>query len=239
MPTFVFLKTKERMENPITEIRERTDCHCHILPGIDDGAVDLSDSLVLSERLVEFGYRRAICTSHRNHLYQNTPEIIMKQYHILKDELERRNIPLEIIPSMEYRIIEETWPEVLEKGWLMPWEGNHILVELPISNPSRIGNLDPAEEIRSLLKNGYIPVLAHPERYLWCSEHHYRKYKDAGALFQRNVGALEGMYGEKVSQRAEYLMGEGMYDLLATDLHSLKYADYFRKIGFGCLTSGA
>jgi len=163
----------------------------------------------------------------------------MEAYTILKDELSRKGVPLEIFPSMEYRIIEETWPKVLEKGWLMPWEGKHILVELPISNPLRIGRLDPSSEIRSLVDEGYIPILAHPERYLWCSEHHYRKYKDAGALFQRNAGALEGMYGEQVAQRAEYLLEEGMYDLVATDLHSKKYADYFRQIGLSAVSINA
>ena len=231
MATFVL--SKEQMEPfSFSAIRPATDCHCHILPGIDDGAQNLEESLLLAGRLVEMGFGRAVCTSHRNHLYQNTPDTIKRAYFLLADAIKRENIPLEITPSMEYRIIEETWPEVLEKGWLMPWEGNHILIELPISNPKRIGSLDPADEIRHLREEGYAPVLAHPERYLWCSQHHYRKYKDAGALFQRNAGALEGMYGEKVSERAEYLVSEGMYEIVATDLHSLRYADYFRAIGF-------
>ncbi|MBQ3881830.1 MAG: hypothetical protein II730_04945 [Bacteroidales bacterium] len=209
-----------------------TDCHCHILPGIDDGAQTLRESVSLARHLVAFGYKRAVCTSHRNHRFHNTPDDIMRQYGVLKDALARKNVPLEIFPSMEYRIIEETWPDVLRNGWLMPWEGNHILVELPISNPLRIGKLNPAEEIKYLVNEGYQPVLAHPERYLWCSEKHYASYKEAGALFQRNVGTLEGMYGPKVSERAEYLLEEGMYDLVATDLHDERYADFFRNIGF-------
>lgn len=133
---------------------------------------------------------------------------------------------------MEYRLIPETWPETLEKGWLLPWEGNHILIELPIHKASRIGNIVPEDEIKRLLDMGFQPVLAHPERYLYLDEDRYRSLKDAGALFQRNVGSLEGLYGEAVSVRAEALLALDMYDMQGTDLHNEKYADFFDSFGF-------
>ena len=72
----------------------------------------------------------------------------------------------------------------------------------------------PSAEIRWLLAEGYQPVLAHPERYLYLTMEDYRLLKEAGAQFQRNLGTLEGMYGEAVSVRAEALEAEGMYDWL-------------------------
>ena len=55
--------------------------------------------------------------------------------------------------------------ETLEKGWLLPWEGNHLLVELPINDPTKVGDIVPLDEVKRLLDMGYQPVLAHPERY--------------------------------------------------------------------------
>ena len=210
----------------------KLDCHCHILPGLDDGAQTLEESVFLAGKLAGWGYRRAVCTSHSTFKYRNTPEMVTAACDLLRRELERRGIDLELIPSMEYRLIPETWPVVLENGWLLPWEGNHILVELPIHDPTKIGNVIPLDEIRRLLDEGYQPVLAHPERYLYLQMEDYKAFKEAGCQLQRNIGTLEGMYGETVRYRAEALDSEGMYDWTGTDLHSRKYADFFDRYVF-------
>ena len=209
-----------------------TDCHCHILPGLDDGSGSMEESVALARRQVKWGFHKAVCTSHRVGKYPNVPEVVIATCQTLQDELIKRDIPLELTPSMEYRLIPETWPETLEKGWLLPWEGNHILIELPIHKASRIGNIVPEEEIKRLLDMGYQPVLAHPERYLYLDMERYCSLKEAGVLFQRNVGSLEGLYGEAVSVRAQALLAQGMFDIIGTDLHNEKYADFFDTFGF-------
>ncbi len=213
-------------------IDSSTDCHCHILPGLDDGARTMEESVALARRQASWGFRKVVCTSHRVGKYPNVPEVVVAACNMLQEELRRREIPLELTPSMEYRLIPETWPETLEKGWLLPWEGNHILIELPIHKASRIGNIVPEEEIARLLGMGYQPVLAHPERYLYLDMDRYHSLKAAGSLFQRNVGSLEGLYGEAVSVRCEALLADGLYDLLGTDLHNENYADFFDSFGF-------
>ncbi len=210
----------------------KVDYHCHILPGIDDGATCLEESIELARKQVVWGFQRAVCTSHRAYLYRNTPDIVRRACDGLRIVLEERKIPLELVPSMEYRLVPETWPETLEKGWLLPWEGNHILIELPIHDGSKIGNIVPADEVKRLLDMGYQPVLAHPERYLYYKMENYLALKEAGCKFQRNVGSIEGLYGESVSARADALKGDGLYDLEGTDLHNMKYAAFFDKIGF-------
>ncbi len=210
----------------------RTDCHCHILPGLDDGARSMDESVALARRQVSWGFRKAVCTSHRVGKYPNQPDAVTATCALLQEELRRQGVPLELTPSMEYRLIPETWPETLREGWLLPWEGNHILIELPIHKASRIGDIVPEDEIRRLLDMGYQPVLAHPERYLYLDEGRYRSLKAAGALFQRNVGSLEGLYGEAVSLRARALLDAGMFDTIGTDLHNKQYADFFDGFGF-------
>lgn len=206
------------------------DCHCHILPGLDDGARSMEESVSLARKQAGWGFRKVVCTSHRVGKYPNQPRQVIETCARLQEQLDREGIPLELTPSMEYRLIPETWPETLEKGWLLPWEGNHILIELPIHKASRIGDIVPEDEIRRLLDMGYQPVLAHPERYLYLDKERYLSLKEAGVLFQRNLGSLEGLYGEAVSVRAEALLSEGLYDLLGTDLHNMQYAEFFDSI---------
>ena len=213
-------------------IDPRTDCHCHILPLLDDGAASLSESVLLAQYQVKWGFRKAVCTSHRVGKYPNVPDDVKRTHALLQEELNRQNIPLELTPSMEYRLIPETWPETLEKGYLLPWEGNHILIELPIHKASRIGNIVPEDEIKRLLDMGYQPVLAHPERYLYLDMERYHSFKEAGVLFQRNIGSLEGLYGEAVSVRTEALMADNLYDTQGTDLHNEHYARFFDSFGF-------
>ena len=192
----------------------------------------MEESVLLAKYQVKWGFRKAICTSHRVKRYPNEPESVKRVCGELQDELIRQEIPLELIPSMEYRLIPETWPETLEKGWLLPWEGNHILIELPIHNASQIGNIVPEAEIKRLLDMGFQPVLAHPERYLYLDLEQYCSLKEAGVLFQRNIGSIEGLYGLSVSNRAKTLLSENLYDMQGTDLHSETYARFFDSFGF-------
>ena len=215
------------------EYLPKYDCHCHILPGLDDGAQTVEESLYLAGRLVAYGFERAVCTSHSSALYRNVPSTVIPACEHLQEELDKAGIALKLVPSLEYRLIPETWPEIRRNDWLLPWEGNHILVELPIRRPEKMQGVDPAAEIRQLVKEGYQPVLAHPERYEWAEKDYYRKLFDAGAAFQRNLGSIEGLYGPGPSTRALWLLQEGFYSFIGTDTHNKKYTDQFDKILLG------
>ena len=71
-----------------------TDCHCHILPGLDDGAQTLEESVALARRQVSWGFRKAVCTSHRVGKYPNVPEVVISTCRMLQGELRKREIPL-------------------------------------------------------------------------------------------------------------------------------------------------
>ena len=192
----------------------------------------MQESVLLAKYQVKWGFRKAICTSHRVKRFPNEPENVKRVCGQLQEELIRQEIPLGLVPSMEYRLIPETWPETLEKGWLLPWEGNHILIELPIHNASQIGSIVPEDEIKRLLDKGFQPVLAHPERYLYLDMEQYYSLKESGVLFQRNIGSIEGLYGLSVSIRAKTLLSENFYDMQGTDLHNDSYARFFDSFGF-------
>ena len=95
-------------------IDPRTDCHCHILPLLDDGATCMYESVLLAKYQVKWGFRKAVCTSHRVGKYPNVPADVIRTCDALQEELRKQNIPLELTPSMEYRLIPETWPETLD-----------------------------------------------------------------------------------------------------------------------------
>lgn len=201
----------------------RLDFHSHILPGLDDGATDLQNAVQLVSAMKDWGFERIACTPHITNKYRNTPETIRPVFETLQEELDRQSIGIEICMSAEYRLVPETWPEVLEKNWLMPIEDRFIIMELPIFNPSDIGDIDPLEEFRKIISLGLTPVLPHPERYLYLSRRELMDFLEAGVKIQSNYGSLAGLYGDIVKQNARCLVDEGLVSYYGTDMHNLQY----------------
>lgn len=206
----------------------KTDYHCHILPGLDDGAQNIEESLFLARKLVEWGFERAICTPHSSYRYRNNPSTVLPAYIALLNALEAEGINLQLFPSMEYRIIPEVWP--LDKLLLEPWDVNHILIEFPIRSCEFFGELIPVDEVNKLIADGYQPVLAHPERYQYLNMDELARLHDLGCEFQMNLGSIHGFYGEEVRHTAELIQSEGWYGYTGTDLHNKKYSDFYDTI---------
>ena len=201
----------------------KLDFHSHILPGIDDGAKDINESLMLAKALKDWGFDRVPCTPHITSKYPNTPQDIMPKFEHLKEELDKSGIGLDIRLSAEYRLVPETWPKVLENNWLMPIEDRFILMELPISHREEMGLINPVEEFRKIASMGLTPILPHPERYFYLTEQELSDILDAGGKIQCNYGSYAGLYGEEVRQRAVALQDKGMVSFYGTDLHNAHY----------------
>ena len=201
----------------------KLDFHSHILPGIDDGAKDINESLMLAKALKDWGFDRITCTPHITSKYPNTPQDILPKFEHLKEELDKSGIGLDIRLSAEYRLVPETWPKVLENNWLMPIEDRFILMELPISHREEMGLINPAEEFRKIASMGLTPILPHPERYFYLTEQELSDILDAGGKIQCNYGSYAGLYGEEVRQRAVALQDKGMVSFYGTDLHNAHY----------------
>lgn len=203
----------------------KLDFHSHILPGLDDGARDLDDSLMLASAMKGWGFERIYCTPHINAIYRNTPESIRPAFEQLQEALGTHNIDLDIRMSAEYRLVPETWPEVLEKGWLMPIEDKFILMELPISRRSEMKNISPQEEFRKILSMGLTPILPHPERYGYLSQEELIEFVELGVKIQCNYGSLAGLYGDEAEETARSLINKGIVSFLGTDMHNAHYVD--------------
>ena len=201
----------------------KLDFHSHILPGLDDGARDLDDALMLASSMKGWGFERVYCTPHINALYRNTPDSIRPAFEQLQEALATHNVDLDIRMSAEYRLVPETWPKVLENNWLMPIEDRFILMELPISHREEMGLINPVEEFRKIASMGLTPILPHPERYFYLTEQELSDILDAGGKIQCNYGSYAGLYGEEVRQRAVALQDKGMVSFYGTDLHNAHY----------------
>ena len=206
----------------------KLDFHSHILPGIDDGAVDLDTSVFLAESMKDWGFERITCTPHITSKYRNTPETIRRAFEQLQEALYVHGTDLDLKMSAEYRLVPETWPEVLEKNWLMPIEDKFILMELPIHRREEMSWIKPLDEFKKILSSGLIPLLPHPERYFYLSESELMSFIEAGVQIQSNYGSLAGLYGSEAQENALRLIAGGLVSHFGTDMHN---EHYIRVIG--------
>lgn len=207
----------------------KLDLHSHILPGVDDGATDIDNALMLAEAMKDWGFERITCTPHINALYRNTPDIIRGEFDRLQEAIATVGLDLDIKLSAEYRLVPETWPEVLKKNWLMPIEDRFILMELPISKREEMKWINPLEEFKRIESMGLVPVLPHPERYSYLSHDELMKFVDSGVLIQCNYGSLAGLYGPEAQAAACSYIDEGIVSLYGTDMHNIHYVDVIGK----------
>lgn len=201
----------------------KIDIHSHILPGIDDGAKTLEESVQLVTEMAGWGFERLTCTPHITKKFRNTPETIQEKFDILANALSANGLSIDLRMSAEYRLNPETWPEILKSRQFMPIEDRYILMEFPINEPSDMGDLNPMEEFLKVMSLGLTPILPHPERYFYLQHDNLLRYVDAGVKIQSNYGSLAGVYGSEVCKRAQALIDEGIVSFLATDMHNMQY----------------
>jgi tyrosine-protein phosphatase YwqE len=156
--------------------------------------------------------------------YRNTPEAINSGLYLLRTELLKRNIDIEIEAAAEY-YYDEYFLELLKTDNLLTIHKEYLLFELSyLTKPSGID-----EVIFKIQTKGLKPLLAHPERYPFLKMADYTKYKEAGCLFQLNILSLTGHYGEQAMNNATQLIELGYIDFLATDLHHMHHIHLIKK----------
>ncbi len=194
-----------------------TDVHAHFLPGIDDGARDMDDSLALLDGLRRLGYRKMVATPHimEDH-YRNDAGIIRAKLEEVREAVAGQGWDIELDAAAEY-MIDGQFSELLEAEALLPVFDNYVLVEL--------GRFAPPFGLKELIFRmkikGYTPILAHPERYPFFEkeEKQLQSLRDMGVAFQVNLLSLIGYYGSGARRRAEALLKREWVEFLGTDLH--------------------
>ena len=199
-----------------------TDMHSHIIPGIDDGAQTLNDSIALAKKFKALGFKKLIATPHiMADYFRNTPETINRGLDRLRNGLAEIHLDLEIDAAAEY-YLDETLEKKIKQKEVMTFGSNYLLFELSYINaPQNLFNI-----IKLMQDGGYKPVLAHPERYpyYYGSFDSYQQIKETGCMFQMNSIALTGYYGSGAKKVAEELVENHMVDFIGSDMHHLKHA---------------
>ncbi|WP_347174834.1 tyrosine-protein phosphatase [Polaribacter uvawellassae] len=225
----LFLKKKKI---PLTELFPEgfVDIHSHLLPGIDDGAKNLKNSIELIKKMSFYGIKNFITTPHvLGEIYPNSSLIIKEKLIEVQTELKRQNISDVTISAAAEYMMDEQFVQLLEKDDILTLKDNYILVEMSYFNAP----FNLYEIIFEIQLKGYKPILAHPERYNFFHTNfdNYYKLKKAGCLFQLNLLSLTPQYGGAVQKVSSKLLQEGLYDFVGTDTHHLKHLQLLQEIG--------
>ncbi len=198
-----------------------TDHHSHILPGVDDGVKKMEVSLKVLERYEQLGIAEVWCTPHIMEDIPNTTEKLQVRFAELCEAYQG---PIKLHLAAEY-MMDALFEERLEQGDLMKLgnAGNQVLVETSYFTPP----MDMDGILRRIKQKGLYPMLAHPERYVYMNQKRYTELKDNGIRFQLNLSSLAGAYGSEAKDKALWILKKEYYNLVGSDLHSLRNADYW------------
>lgn len=196
------------------------DLHCHMLPGIDDGASDLAVSLEMARMAVADGITMTACTPHiYPGLYENDAAGIRAAVSALRRQLAETAIPLDITDGADIQLVPEL-VERLKSGAFPTLHGSRYFLFEP---PHHVAPARFLESIFDAVAGGYVPVITHPERLTWLDKEHYDWFVTAarqGAWLQVTAGALTGRFGKPALYWGERMLADGIVHVLATDGHA-------------------
>jgi protein-tyrosine phosphatase len=194
------------------------DLHCHLLPGLDDGASDLTVSLEMAKLSVKQGVTVVACTPHiLPGLYHNAGPAIRQATQQLQEALDQEGIPLRLVTGADVHMAPN-FVEGLRSGQLLSIaDTRYVLVEPPHHMaPPHLENF-----FFDLLVAGYVPILTHPERLSWVPSRYetIKKLVRAGVWMQITAGSFTGAFGRNALYWSERLLGDGCVHLIASDAH--------------------
>ena len=213
---FHFFSKKQYLKDLLEDF---VDIHSHILPGIDDGAKNTKESIDLINGLRELGVKQFMPTPHvMQDFYPNGDESIGDAYQNLLGALDSKTLSeITINPAAEY-MMDDHFQTLLDTQELYTLKGNYLLIEMSYFQPP----INLEEIIFKIKMKGYLPILAHPERYSFYhnTKDYYRKLKQMGCFFQLNLLSLSDHYGKSIERIANFLIDEQLIDFVGTDTHN-------------------
>ena len=188
------------------------DFHSHILPQIDDGSKSYNETIEMLEEAKNAGFEKIISTSHYIEKYY---EINEEQRLQLLKNINFQDIKLYL--GSEIYVTNEIVQLLKDKKASTINNSRYVLYELPMHSK----NINDKEIIYRLVENGYVPIIAHPERYSYVQEapEYVEELAEMGALFQSNYGSIIGMYGEKAKKTVKKLLKQNLIHFLGSDVH--------------------
>ena len=226
----VFSLKKYRRE-PLPEgIFEGTvDVHSHLLPGVDDGFQTAEDTIEALHTWAAAGVRGVIFTPHFMEGYKaNRRSAIEQRFNAFQQQVNSYVSSLSLgeagkgLPTCylaaEY-MVDDGFESHAADGYLsLGHDSGWVLTETSYVDihPSH------TQLLYDMSLAGYQPVIAHPERYQYASDRRYESWKRKGYKFQLNLLSLSGAYGDAAKEKAEWMLADGMYDYVGSDVHNLR-----------------
>lgn len=197
------------------------DLHCHILPGLDDGATDINVSLEMARAFVDDGVSIVACTPHiLPGVYHNSGPRIRAAVVALQQHIDHAGIPLQLVPGADVHVVHDLAGGLASGHLLTIADSRYVLVEPPHHvPPPRLDNL-----FFDLLVAGYRPILTHPERLSWIETKYatMQALAHGGVWMQITAGSLTGAFGKQPRYWAERMLEEGLVHIIATDAHDMR-----------------
>ena len=197
------------------------DRHSHLLPGVDDGVQTMEESLQILSLYEQLGISEVWLTPHIMEDMPNRTEDLKERFAELKTAYQG-TVTLHLAAE---NMLDNLFEKRLERNDLLPLgeDDTHLLVETSYFNPPMgLNNI-----LLRIKAKGYMPVLAHPERYVYMEEDDYLRLKEMNMVFQLNLPSLAGAYGMAVQKKARMLLEKGWYDLCGMDIHSKAFLESF------------
>ncbi len=201
-----------------------TDIHCHILPSVDDGAVDMAEALAMARMAEDCGVSTIIATPHCAVPGTDRDNFVSRELYdrfvALRDAIAAEGIDVRLKAGAEVFCTEET-PRLLREGKLLTLgSSDYLLTEFYFDMPPAYMD----HMLARLAAEGVRPVVAHPERYEAVQEQPEiaEGWVRAGYVLQMNKGSVLGRFGRSVGKTAFYLLSRGLIHLAASDAHSAR-----------------
>ena len=198
------------------------DLHCHILPGVDDGADSMDDALEMAWMAADSGVTTIIATPHcnlpgagnKNYISSHLKERFLH----LQTCIKQAGIPLSVLPGAEVLCTPQV-PDLLRQGELLTLAGSdYLLLEFFFDE-----NLEYMDDmLHAITAEGLIPVIAHPERYeaVQRTPHIIERWFRSNYVIQLNKGSILGRLGRRAERTADWILSRGLAHVVASDAHS-------------------
>lgn len=199
------------------------DVHCHLLPGVDDGFPTVEKSMDALKKLEEHGVKKMVLTPHFMKDYPNNDRTtITAKFEAYKKEA-AKVCGIELHLAAEY-MLDARFIEHFKQGFMtLDKAGTHVLCETSYLMYEH----GISEMLYEVMCSEYQPVIAHPERYEYANKDLYFKWVDKRFKFQLNLLSLAGAYGSAAVAKSHYLLKEGLYDYIGSDMHRLSTYERF------------
>ena len=192
------------------------DFHSHILPGIDDGSRSIEQTIRMLKEAKEAGFTKIISTSHYIEGYYESDEAERTK---LLNEVQKNISGIELYLGNEIYITNNMINLIQNKKASTINNSKYVLFEFPLSAKS----MNDKEVVYRLIENGFVPVIAHPERYSYVQDNpeYIEELAEMGALFQANYGSIIGMYGKKAEKTLKKLLKNDLIRFFGSDSHRI------------------